>query len=125
MKWTKLMCLGAMAIFALVAIPAGLSGQEQGDKPKHHHYKLIDLGTFGGPASYVNFNTDVLNNRGTVVGSPIACAGLFSLKRTCLPPHYMSSGWLAEEFITQPSKRVDAAVLIPRLTSITRPSAFS
>jgi len=43
------------------------SAQEQ--NAKHHHYKLIDLGTFGGPASYVNFNTDVLNSHGAVIGS--------------------------------------------------------
>jgi probable HAF family extracellular repeat protein len=37
----------------------------------HHHYKLLDLGTFGGPNSFVNccgLTPPVLNNRGTVVG---------------------------------------------------------
>jgi hypothetical protein len=45
------------------------------DKPKHHHYKLIDLGsTFGGPRSYFNPGSgndlspfaSVLNSGGTV-----------------------------------------------------------
>jgi probable HAF family extracellular repeat protein len=50
---------------------------EQGDDSqdhhsKHHHYRLIDLGTFGGPNT--NFLTQgvgaqVLNNRGVVTGS--------------------------------------------------------
>jgi hypothetical protein len=37
---------------------------------KHHHYKFIDLGTFGGPKSGVNGepSVQVINNAGTVVG---------------------------------------------------------
>jgi hypothetical protein len=31
--------------------PAGLAAQTMdGDHPKYHHYKLIDLGTLGGPS---------------------------------------------------------------------------
>src|ERR1700726_3314434 len=50
---------------------------EQGDSgphhnPKHHSYTLIDLGTFGGPQSFINFPSagyiPVLNNSGTVAG---------------------------------------------------------
>ena len=52
------------------AAEANAAAKLSQDSPQqHHHYKLIDLGTFGGPASYVNFNTDVLNDRGIVVGS--------------------------------------------------------
>jgi probable HAF family extracellular repeat protein len=44
----------------------------QDHNPKHHHYRLVDLGTFGGPNT--NFVTQgvgaqVLNNRGVVTGS--------------------------------------------------------
>jgi hypothetical protein len=104
----------AITFLAALAISLPLTAQDKQNHNQHYHYRLIDLGTFGGPASYVNFNTDVLNNRGTVVGSPIACAGLFSLKRTCLPPHYMSSGWLAEEFITQPTFATEVPDLLGR-----------
>jgi len=47
---------------------ARTSAQEQ--NAKHHHYKLVDLGTFGGPNSGVNFEPfqNVINNSGTVVG---------------------------------------------------------
>jgi len=40
--------------------------------PRHHRYKVLDLGTFGGPQSYVNIPDTsyarVLNNRGMVAG---------------------------------------------------------
>lgn len=37
--------------FAVLAIPIQLVAQEQQDNNhKQHHYKLIDMGTFGGPA---------------------------------------------------------------------------
>ena len=45
------------------------SAQEQ--TAKHHHYKLVVLGTFGGPRSGVNGepSVKVINDAGTVVGS--------------------------------------------------------
>jgi probable HAF family extracellular repeat protein len=43
-----------------------------GDDPqdhKYHHYRLVDLGTFGGPASYFSNGFDsILNNQGVAVG---------------------------------------------------------
>ena len=62
-----------MTLFAALAIPVRLrlaaqeQPQEQGKE--HTRYKLIDLGTFGGPASYFSNGFDgILNNRGTAVG---------------------------------------------------------
>jgi hypothetical protein len=48
---------------------------------KHNHYKLIDIGTFGGPASWVSpqfFASRVLSMRGVTVGgsstsTPTSC----------------------------------------------------
>jgi probable HAF family extracellular repeat protein len=75
MKSRELMCIQAIVLVAAMAIPAGLAAQDNHGKTsnhKHHHYKFIDLGTFGGPQSWVNgafeFPAATLNNAGTVVG---------------------------------------------------------
>src|ERR1700751_1042865 len=76
MKSKTLASFTMMTLFATLAIPVGLSGQKQNDEPKHHHYKLIDLGTFGGPNSGFTENfldldggaaVQVLSNQGTVM----------------------------------------------------------
>jgi probable HAF family extracellular repeat protein len=59
----------AMTLVAALAIPVQLAGQEQLEGKGHHRYKLIDLGTFGGPASYFANGFDgILNNHGTSAG---------------------------------------------------------
>ena len=55
----------SFAVLAALVIPGRLPAQQ------HHHYKLIDIGTFGGPASFFNatFNSvPALSNRGLAVG---------------------------------------------------------
>ncbi len=63
---------GIIALIALWAIPVSLSAQQQAEaqrqKPAHHQYKLVDLGTFGGPHSSFNSGTTIINRRGTAVG---------------------------------------------------------
>jgi uncharacterized membrane protein len=70
MRSNKLMCLILLAVCATVAIPDGLAAQEQTDgrAKEHTHYKLIDLGTFGGPNSGFNGGSVVVNNEGAVAG---------------------------------------------------------
>ncbi len=62
-----------LSLFAALALPIQLTAQEREEekeqKAKHHHYQLIDLGTFGGPASYFsNGYNGVLSNHGIAVG---------------------------------------------------------
>jgi probable HAF family extracellular repeat protein len=75
---SKTLCIIATTLFAALAIPIHLAAQNNQDsKPVHHHYKLIDVGTLGGPQSYVNAGSgnefgnfaQILNNRGTMTGS--------------------------------------------------------
>jgi hypothetical protein len=65
----------AIASLAAVAIHVWLAAQEPADvqKKQHHRYKLVDLGTFGGPESYINpaftFGShNQINHDGMVVG---------------------------------------------------------
>jgi hypothetical protein len=54
MKSRTLTCITVVTLFAALAVPVGLAAQDNQDhnnNSKHHHYKLIDMGTFGGPAS--------------------------------------------------------------------------
>jgi probable HAF family extracellular repeat protein len=62
---TRLICVAAIV---LSTISVQLAAQE--GHTKHHHYKLIDLGTFGGPNSYLAAPPPgiVLSNEGSVVG---------------------------------------------------------
>jgi probable HAF family extracellular repeat protein len=70
--------IAIFTLFAALAMPLGLAAQEeaaQAKKAQHHHYKLIDLGTFGGPQAYLpnlflydGFQIRVLDNSGVVIG---------------------------------------------------------
>lgn len=77
MKSRTLTYIIAMALLAALALPIRLAAQDaaaSAKKAQHRHYKLIDMGTFGGPASYINAPfaagaPNQINNRGMVVGS--------------------------------------------------------
>jgi probable HAF family extracellular repeat protein len=64
MKSRTLTCITVTTLLVALAAPIRVAAQG------HTRYKFIDLGTFGGPASYMNNGADgILNNRGTAVGS--------------------------------------------------------
>jgi probable HAF family extracellular repeat protein len=67
----KAISLAVVAVLAIISAPAWLSAQDnakQHPHPKHHQYKVVDLGTFGGPFSTVVGFSHSLTARGEVVG---------------------------------------------------------
>jgi probable HAF family extracellular repeat protein len=91
MKSRILMLIAVMTCLVALAIPLRLAAQKQKHYTvMHHHYKLIDMGTFGGPVSSINypFSDGTLNSRGVTVGwsatsastsptsNPFICGGL-------------------------------------------------
>ena len=72
MKSRTSRCVIAMTLLAALAIPAGLAAQDntpQANRPTHHHYKLIDMETFGGPVSSTfPLWLGTLSGRGVTIG---------------------------------------------------------
>ena len=63
----------AILLFTAMAVPNGLPAQtnvSQNNPSKHQKYRLVDLGTFGGPNSYISTSplAKMLTNGGVVVG---------------------------------------------------------
>lgn len=73
MKTKKFRLFIGMSLSAVLAMPVCMAAQDNlANKPKHHQYKLVDLGTFGGPQGYLSCCEPVsvvLDNRGTVTGA--------------------------------------------------------
>ena len=69
-KW-----MTAIAVFvAVTATFMTARGQQPQQQKGHHRYKFVDLGTFGGPESYINpafalGSPNQINRRGAVVGA--------------------------------------------------------
>ena len=64
-------CFAAMTLVGVMVSAVPLVAQKNNNH-QHHHYQLIDLGTFGGPASFVNPSFNVfssLSSNGITVGS--------------------------------------------------------
>ncbi|MGA9393447.1 MAG: hypothetical protein WBV69_23660, partial [Candidatus Sulfotelmatobacter sp.] len=98
--WTRII---ALVLFAPLAIPAQLAAQDN-QSHKHHHYKLVDIGTFPGLSIYnrqvtsngsaVTEFQQILNNQGTLVGgadtplvNPYGCFNPFNQSNLCYVQH--------------------------------------
>lgn len=87
----------AAAIFVALVIPIQVSAQQDRDhRGRHYQYKLVDMGTFGGPSSAFNDGNPplsrIVNNRGTAVGTAdTAVADPYS--PNCLTDCFVSHGF--------------------------------
>ena len=84
-----------IATFVLVVLASSVQPAAQ----EHIHYRLIDLGTFGGPQSYVSIPdgyASVLNNRGVVAGAADTSMPdpypTFCFNEDCFVSHALQSG---------------------------------
>ena len=62
-----------LTLLGVLAVPVQLAAQEKQDHPhQYHHYKLIDMGTFGGPQSYSAYPDSTseadVNSQGALTG---------------------------------------------------------
>jgi hypothetical protein len=73
MKFRLSIWIVTVTLFGALAAAVELVAQEGQAKEdhhaQHHHYQLIDMGTFGGPSSTFNFQTAALNGHGIAVGA--------------------------------------------------------
>ena len=72
MKYRKLMQFSAavLAVFSAVLLYGeSLAAQEVIPRPRHSRYRVVDLGTLGGPNSYVSFTPIPMNSESTVAGT--------------------------------------------------------
>jgi probable HAF family extracellular repeat protein len=70
MKSRTWMWMTVVSLLAALAMPVWTEAQDnpsQEHRSRHHQYKLIDLGTFGGPASFVPGQEVSINSRGTAI----------------------------------------------------------
>jgi uncharacterized membrane protein len=70
MKTRTWMWTTVVYLFAALAMPAGMASQDNPSpdhKSRHHQYKLIDLGTFGGTNSYMPNLVVSINSQGAVM----------------------------------------------------------
>ncbi len=95
----------AIMLVATLAVPARLAAQAPAKQP---HYKLIDLGTLGGPHSYGSVNGDgfeLLNNSGAVAS--FADTALLSPQNLCSVP----DSFLAHAFSWKDGVKTDLGAL--------------
>src|SRR5271168_4282160 len=101
-----------VTLFAVGALPAGVYAQQEQLKNKHHHYKLIDVGTFGGPSGlYSHPSSVVINKRGMATG----------MADTAIPDPYCPNCfydlWVDHAFVTTGGVAIDLGTLPGGLSS--------
>lgn len=82
-------------LLCALAVPLGLAAEDHAKALRHHHYKLIDFGTFGGPTSGTQDELQVLNNRGMVAGT--ADTSVPNHPNSCVP--FCTDAFIAHAFL--------------------------
>src|SRR5277367_6418823 len=95
--------VSVLAFLSALGVPAPLAAQvAQDDKPKHHHYQIVEIGTFGGRESffftgeYDLNNTELLNQRGSMSGDADTSA-----LDPFAPDFSWADGFVAHTFLSQ------------------------
>lgn len=64
----QILAASLAGLFVVLACETRVAAQELSQRPRHTHYTVIDLGTFGGPHSQFNFGSRIINRSGIAVG---------------------------------------------------------
>lgn len=124
MKSKFLVFLTAITLLAVLAIPIPLAAEDNQDhKHKHHHYKLIDMGTFGGPASNA---IPFVNNKGEMAGG-----SAISVPAPASTNHFGNGGFdgqvpfIFHTFVWQDGEVKDLDALSPADQDFSNPQAIN
>jgi probable HAF family extracellular repeat protein len=76
-SYRKVTIIIAMSLLVALALPIVSSAQEQQEhKKEHHHYKLVDMGTLGGPNSMSSWLwSKSINSQGTAIAEAETAIG--------------------------------------------------
>ncbi len=100
------MWITLISFLAVLAMPFGTVAQvdrSQNSTAKHHHYKLIDVGTFGGPNGGIeNPSSPSLNNRGMLVGESATAAPDPFAPNYCFLDCYVDLGFFLHNSVVTP-----------------------
>jgi len=110
LHFRRLSLSASFALLMVLLFPTQLAAQgDQGHK--HHHYKLIDLGTFGGPLSGINAEPTghFINHPGAVVGW--ADTAVATPVPDCYNPVLNPDCFIAHAFVWQGNSLQDLGTL--------------
>jgi probable HAF family extracellular repeat protein len=99
---------GAATLFIVLAFSVRLPAQErtedQEHQREHRRYKLVEIGTFGGPNSYFTFISRSLNNPGVA-------AGMADTRAAVNPPFCLVDCFLTHAFLRKNGTITDLGAL--------------